>query len=142
MKYNKSLILNVFKYVTIGLYLVALLLPAFNGYEGYMVLVLGALAIFVTNIFGFLAWTANILLFCSFLPRYNPKTKLLISLTALACGLLTFFVNEILVTEGGDKTALKIAIGFSFWIGSLAANAVMRFMDYQWLNDQLEEANT
>lgn len=137
MKNDKPIVIHVFKYLTIGLYLVALPLPAFEGYEGYMVLFLGALAFFVTNIFGSLAWLANVLLVCSFWRGISKKSKLILSFIAVALGLLTFFVDDIMLTEGGDRGELTIGIGYYFWLASLIANLIMRSLDYFIINKQI-----
>lgn len=126
-----SFVITTLKVITIVLYIIALFLPAFVGYSGYVILAVGIFSLVVTNFFGFLAWSSNVLLLGSFLNFFNHRTKLIISLLAVVFGFMALNVNEVMVTEGGNMERISMAVGFWFWISSLIVNLLVRGLEYQ-----------
>ena len=132
----KDLITNLLKLTTIVLFVIALFLPAYSGHEGYVVLILGALAWFgLPQIIGFFAWTANIFLFYSFLSKHRVQVKLVLSAIAVILGALGYFVDEIYVTEGGNKEHIEVKFGYYFWMGSMVSNFALQL--FQNKKDEL-----
>ena len=108
-------------YIAIVLYVVALLLPAFNAtatgkpyMKGYMALFLGWMGI-MGGFYVFGAWFSNILILLAFSLKTQMTGKVLVTL-GFGLSFLSLFVKEILANEGGGKTAVVLGIGGYIWM--------------------------
>lgn len=129
-------------YIVLCLYGTSLLLPAFDGYQGYYVLLFGGFSLLDPKMIGFIAWTANILLFISLFVKLSPRSKLILGLMAAVFGFATFMYDSILVNEGGGREELQIAIGYYFWQMSLIVNTFLSYLNYKASKQQSLGINT
>jgi hypothetical protein len=121
--------------VSIGLYVVCLVLDTFPETPGWLVLLMGEfeLAATVTGPFVSLAWVANPLLFFAWACRNTPAPRVIRIAACIALGLSvaygTLGHDVSLFTEGPVPNAtVVISPGYLFWVGSIAAAVCMVFL--------------
>ena len=131
MSLDKRIVIAL-KCATIGLFVVSLFLPVLPGLSGIEALGLGFMAIFmVPGIIGFLTWMANFFLFFSFMVKKNRQRSIGAAGIAIALGVLGNFIDEIYVTEGGDKESVELAIGYTFWMWSMISNLALQVFQFK-----------
>ena len=127
IKTMKIRINNLFILISIFLYIITCFLPCFhvegknNIYDGYFVLLLGWIGVFIHDdiMFYYLAWYANIFYFTSLLLH---KHNISILFAGLALIFSFFFIGcpYIIVDEAGHISSIvKMDIGYIIWIISI-----------------------
>ncbi len=108
--------------ISVVLYLISLFFQTVANYTGLTSLFSGPFGLFLDTKWG-VVWLANLFYFAVVfrsLVSSNPsKTFLSLAIisTILACG--SFFIDKIIVNEGGSKAVAHLHIGFYLWLSSM-----------------------
>ena len=113
---------KLFKGVSLGLFIVASFLPAFEqDVFGFLALIFGAFSILFGLFSAFLAWLANVFYLLAFINK--GKKRALYGTIGFLLSLFAFNVDRIPMHTGSSTSPVDVGIGAFFWIASFAALA-------------------
>ncbi len=118
--------------ISIGLWIVAAILPSFvtnantANYLGIMCFVFGPF-LFISMPIIFIIWLSNIITLAAFLLLCINQYKvglIIVVIALLSSAGALFFVHQLPINENGDFTAVTPTIGVYLWIASIAVMTI------------------
>jgi hypothetical protein len=104
------------------IYILSMITPIFIGawtLFGLLGVLLGWMGLLGGDLLIGLPWVSNVLYLISlFVRRLNLKIRIVLSIVAVAFGLLAVGIREIPENEGGGTTEVYVGFGFIIWMAS------------------------